>query len=648
MLSYLFANRMNDTSNFRYIDWEGVKNTAQQPYSCKKLHTPIIGMHDAKAKTKMEVLKNDHMTLLWLDIDKNSYTLDEVSAAIKKLGIKSFIIYSTVSATPDQPRWRVFIELASSLCCDKWINVQAWLVDLFDGDSCATGIQQIAFLPNIFSGYYEYFISDGPAFDPASLNLPEPVPVPVPAAPQPRLSVVDSPIAAYNKNNAVHDLLARYGFKQSGHKWIYPGSQSGLPGVKILDGKYYSHHSNDPLSDSLAHDAFDLFVEYEHHGSRNAALKAAARQYLDTGPSVPFYMLNAGTEAGTKPDIPDPVYPIKTAEDFESKHVDMDYLLEGILLKGYLYCFTGPTGTGKTAIAMLLALCVATGRSFAGLKVTKGRVLYLAGENPVDIQLRLKGLFQELDIKARDVNKNLHFVEGVESLNALKGHIRNNRYNLVIVDTLAAYFKGDDSNSNDQVKIFTQECLRALTEMIERPVVLALSHPVKNPIKDHCVPYGGGALLNEIDGNLALWGAGDDPRELYTCGKFRGIPFDSINFKMKIVDLLTVKTGEGKPVPTVLASYISEDEAEKMAKKVQRDENDLLSSMIHHPRLSLYKRAAHLNWIQPHSGKPAKSKVQATLEKLKKFKLVGTNSYGYFLTKRGRARAHGIAENEAY
>jgi hypothetical protein len=65
-----------------------------------------------------------------------------------------------------------------------------------------------------------------------------------------------------------------------------------------------------------------------------------------------------------------------------------DYLIDGILQRGFCYSMTAPTGTGKTAIALTFAAHVAMGSSLDKIDVEQGRVLYLAGENPDDIRMR--------------------------------------------------------------------------------------------------------------------------------------------------------------------------------------------------------------------------------------------------------------------
>jgi hypothetical protein len=72
-----------------------------------------------------------------------------------------------------------------------------------------------------------------------------------------------------------------------------------------------------------------------------------------------------------------------------------DYLIDGILQRGFLYSFTAPTGTGKTAIAMCVAAHVAYGLTLGGRDVDRGKVLFLAGENPDDIRTRWIKLCEE-------------------------------------------------------------------------------------------------------------------------------------------------------------------------------------------------------------------------------------------------------------
>jgi putative DNA primase/helicase len=63
-------------------------------------------------------------------------------------------------------------------------------------------------------------------------------------------------IAAYNQAHDVRELLGAHGYKPKGkQRWLAPGSESGMPGVRLLgDGRVYSSHASDPLNDGHAHD----------------------------------------------------------------------------------------------------------------------------------------------------------------------------------------------------------------------------------------------------------------------------------------------------------------------------------------------------------------------------------------------------------
>ena len=77
-------------------------------------------------------------------------------------------------------------------------------------------------------------------------------------------------------------------------------------------------------------------------------------------------------------------------------------------------------------------------------------------------------------------------------------------FTLVIVDTFAAFFDGNDTNDATQGGEFMRR-LRPLTKIGGLPTVVVAAHPIKNAPEDNLIPYGSGAILNEVDGNLTLW-----------------------------------------------------------------------------------------------------------------------------------------------
>src|SRR5262249_16328936 len=73
---------------------------------------------------------------------------------------------------------------------------------------------------------------------------------------------------------------------------------------------------------------------------------------------------------------------VRTLSEFLADFVPPDYLIEGILQHHYFYTLTGMTGAGKTAVALLLAVLVARGGRLGSREVERGRVVYIARENP--------------------------------------------------------------------------------------------------------------------------------------------------------------------------------------------------------------------------------------------------------------------------
>lgn len=295
---YLHAGNHNQQSNFDYLDWSQLCAAAESPTSLAKAESACFAPHDAPAKTKAEVVAHNNFTMLWADIDGGNLALADVVNTLQKQGLGSFLIYATNSYTKEAKRWRVCVELSCGIHYTRWSELQGYLSHVLQGDSCTARPQQIAYMPNRGPGDYNHQIEPGTALNPlveshpfvanglafrreqeaevAALEASKP-----PAAPRKKLSQTAGqirPIDAYNEAHLMQDLLAQYGYKQRGLKWLYPDSNSA-PGVVVLkDGRYFSHHTSDPLSDGLSHDCFDLFKQREHGGNEKAAIKAVAAE----------------------------------------------------------------------------------------------------------------------------------------------------------------------------------------------------------------------------------------------------------------------------------------------------------------------------------------------------------------------------------
>jgi hypothetical protein len=335
-----------------------------------------------------------------------------------------------------------------------------------------------------------------------------------------------------------------------------------------------------------------------------------------------------------------------SAGEFIRGFTPPDYLVKGIMQRGYLYSLTARTGAGKTAITMYLSQCVARGKPVARQKTKQGSVLFLAGENPDDIRARFLVLADAVGFDPGAIP--IHFIAGVVDIAKSMPAIRAageaiSDLMLVIVDTAAAYFVGDDPNNNAQQSAYAR-LLRQLAVLPGKPAVLVNCHPTKNASRENLTPMGGSAFLNEVDGNLTLW-ASDDKTTLHWQGKFRGPEFEPLSFQMETKTSATVVDSEGTRMPSVVASPISDAELERGEKDQESEENKLLAVIGMNSGASISALAKKAGFTSP-DGAPQKSKVGRLCQRLASDKLIVLKRNRYRITKEGKAELGWGDEND--
>jgi hypothetical protein len=329
-----------------------------------------------------------------------------------------------------------------------------------------------------------------------------------------------------------------------------------------------------------------------------------------------------------------------SSAEFVKNFVPPDYLVDGILQRRFFYSLTARTGDGKTAVALLLAASVDQGLSFGGHATEKGKVLFFAGENPVDICARWIAMSQVIPFDP--AKSNVHFSKGRFTISEMIDHLIKevqeiSGVDLIIVDTSAAFFEGKDENDNVQAGTHAR-MLRNLVNLPGGPAVLVNCHPIKNAADDNLCPRGGGAFVNEVDGNLtAIKDA--DVVSLHHQVKFRGIDFVPLNFVLKTDTYDCLRDAKGRPVPTVVAKHLTDSAQEEMTKSARSDDDMVLQALKEGAGgLSIADLAKQLGWLNS-KLEPNKSKAQRTVNRLKKAKLVQLDRGRCILTDKGKKAA---------
>jgi hypothetical protein len=235
-----------------------------------------------------------------------------------------------------------------------------------------------------------------------------------------------------------------------------------------------------------------------------------------------------------------PAQPLKimSKAEFIKGFVAPDYLIEGLLQRRFIYALTGQTGHAKTAVALLIARlvsCADYNTTLGPHRVDKGRVLYFVGENPDDVRMRVIGS----DAKRSDdvTADNVAFIPGIFDISQMFGVLehtikQSGDVSMIIVDTSAAYFLGNEELSNTQMGAYARLLRRHTTSQAGRPCLCsAIRSSYCSSRRNYCLEGGGAYLAG--DGRNLTPGRKRTRWSSFYYNKMRGPGFQPLSFKLE-------------------------------------------------------------------------------------------------------------------
>lgn len=136
------------------------------------------------------------------------------------------------------------------------------------------------------------------------------------------------------------------------------------------------------------------------------------------------------------------------------------WIIKGVLPKAELCVLFGPSGSGKSFMALDLAMCIALGLPWRGRRVRQGRVVYLAAEGAGGFRNRCVAYAHAKGLDLKDVP--LDVIADVPNLvlkdDALALAKAMGPCSVVFVDTLAQTTPGSDENSGEDMGKALSHC----------------------------------------------------------------------------------------------------------------------------------------------------------------------------------------------
>ncbi|PSY40776.1 DNA primase [Escherichia albertii] len=234
------------------------------------------------------------------------------------------------------------------------------------------------------------------------------------------------------------------------------------------------------------------------------------------------------------------------SEGFDAQQ---SYVIKGLIPAESLCSTYGASGSYKSFLAISWSCHVATGMAWGGRRVSKGAVIYIAGEGSMGVKRRVKAWEITHDkvvtdlciINAPVFPASPDYVEQVIRTAGLVKSRTGENVRLIVIDTLARCFGGNDENDSRDMGAFIQGC-DAIKQAIGA-TVLVVHHSGKDETKG---ARGSSAFRAALDAEYRISRENSDVTALVAaCTKMKDAeePKESA-YDLKSVEVFTDTDGE--------------------------------------------------------------------------------------------------------
>lgn len=395
------------------IDLNDIEAMLANPQCVDKDKAQWVIFSNLQSRVHKEQRERGLYGALWCDIDDTKLTIDQIKQVLEQITNGClFFVYTSRSNTPEKPKYRGIVPLATSLTGHEYERYQSIFNDKLERleitpDRATERAAQPCYLPNR-GEHYDYRLSreTGEILSPEhwqdeyqtkrkhEADQVQQLKQRQQKALERKQALAaqgESVIDAVNRSYSVDLCLNSYGYKKISNRWLSPLSQSGSPAVVIKDNKWISHHESDIAagigersSDNTCcfGDAFDLVVFYEYNNDRTAALKAvgdtltttsgqtinkvnqqAYRQQQDTSEVMAMFkeMFNNKPSAANEPQY-QPKFDLTQfslkgeSKQMEAKMLEDKFVLGKLALLGQATAFYAQPNAGKTLMTLWLLI----------------------------------------------------------------------------------------------------------------------------------------------------------------------------------------------------------------------------------------------------------------------------------------------------
>lgn len=227
---------------------------------------------------------------------------------------------------------------------------------------------------------------------------------------------------------------------------------------------------------------------------------------------------------------------------------EQDYTLKNYLPANSLCSIYGPSGSYKSFLAVSWACHIAADRKWAGKSVSGGTVMYIVGEGGIGVPRRVKAwenIHQRKVTNLALVNRPVFPVRCEEVQEVVKAardiqKEKGQPVQLIVIDTLARCFGGNDENDARDMGAFIEGC-----DTIKRETgatVLVVHHSGKDDSKG---ARGSSSFRAALDAEFNVRREGDGGAIILTCTKMKDAEEPRpAAFDLKTVNLFTDRDGE--------------------------------------------------------------------------------------------------------